>query len=61
MSKVSEYYHENFDFINERFQEEEKEISHNIDYLSEIEKCKLLGISCNFGICSECELYNKGV
>lgn len=58
MSKVAEY-HEDFDYISERFQKQEKEISQSIDFLSEKEKCKLYGIPCSYGICDECEEYER--
>lgn len=52
MSKISELYELNF---------REENITPPIEKLdesklSEKEKCKLLGIPCSFGICSECNI-----
>lgn len=56
MSKVAEYY---YDLLSKSNYSEEVK-NQDVSELSEKEKCLYYGISCSYGICSECDL-PKGV
>lgn len=55
MSKISELWETREIVRNENYLELTKNEQDENEF-SEKEKCKLLGIPCSFGICSECDV-----
>lgn len=61
MSKVAEVYNDMIELAREKEREVVSIVDEvNKDLYTEVERCRILGISCSFGICNECEL-SKGV